>query len=152
MGPLGTCGSRCGPGARRGLTVRDARFSAGFSLLEALVAMALLGILLGGLYQALVGATRNVRLSERYSYAVILAESLLDDYAARATGEQTLRGSTEDYQWSVQSRRLVAPSGGAPGLDRLALYRVDARVGWGLSGREVLLSTIVQGATPAVEP
>jgi len=41
----------------------------GFSLLEAMVAISILGIALGGLYSAASGATRNVRADERYAFA-----------------------------------------------------------------------------------
>ena len=55
--------------------------SGGFSLLEMLVAVTILGLALGALYQAASGATRNVRTAERYAYAVELASSLLANNA-----------------------------------------------------------------------
>ena len=45
-----------------------------------MVAIAILGIALGGLYSAASGATRNVRADERYAYAVELGRSLLADH------------------------------------------------------------------------
>lgn len=49
----------------------------GFSLLEMVVAIAILALALGALYQAASGATRNVRADEKYAYGVELARSLL---------------------------------------------------------------------------
>ena len=49
----------------------------GFSLLEMVVAISILGLTLGALYQAVSGATRNVRTDEKYAYGVELARSLL---------------------------------------------------------------------------
>ena len=48
-----------------------------FLLLEAMVAISILGIALGGLYSAASGATRNVRADERYAFAVELGRSLM---------------------------------------------------------------------------
>ena len=53
----------------------------GFSLLEMLVAISILALALGSLYQAASGATRNIRTSERYAYGVELARSLLSENA-----------------------------------------------------------------------
>ena len=50
--------------------------ASGFSLLEMIVAMAILGLALGALYQAASGATRNVRSDEKYAYGVELARTL----------------------------------------------------------------------------
>ena len=53
----------------------------GFSLLEMLVAISILALALGALYQAAAGATRNVRIDEKYAYSVELARSLLAEHA-----------------------------------------------------------------------
>ncbi|HAN69406.1 MAG TPA: general secretion pathway protein GspI, partial [Halieaceae bacterium] len=47
----------------------DRRKEGGFSLIEMIVAIVILALSLGMLYQAAAGATRNVRIDERYSYA-----------------------------------------------------------------------------------
>ena len=53
-----------------------ARRCGGFSLLEMVVAIAILALALAALYQAAGGATRNVRSDEKYAYGVELARSL----------------------------------------------------------------------------
>ena len=70
----------------------------GFSLLEMLVAMSILGLALGALYQASTGATRNVRVDERYAYGVETARSLLADYTVINDGSSWLtNGGTVNW-------------------------------------------------------
>ena len=74
-------------------SARRVTLSAGFSLLEMVVAISILALALGALYQAAGGATRNVRVDEKYAYGVELARSLLADNGSvpglgvNATGE-----------------------------------------------------------------
>ena len=49
--------------------------------MEMVVAVAILGMTLGALYQATSGATRSVALDEKMAYAVELARSLRDAHA-----------------------------------------------------------------------
>src|SRR5690606_16032472 len=70
------------------------RQSRGFSLIEMLVAMVILGLTLGVLYQASAGATRNVRLDVRYTYAVQIAQSLLADYPRMPPGGVNRSGTS----------------------------------------------------------
>ena len=53
----------------------------GFSLIEMLVALVVLSLSLGALYQAAAGATRNVRVGAEYTQAVMVAESVLSEYS-----------------------------------------------------------------------
>ena len=46
-----------------------------------LVALVVLSLSLGVLYQAAMGATRNVRVATEYTGAVMLAESVLTEYS-----------------------------------------------------------------------
>jgi len=52
----------------------------GFSLLEVLVALAILAMSLGVLYQAAGGSVRNVQTVEHRMRAILLAQSLLQMY------------------------------------------------------------------------
>lgn len=114
------------------------RGAGGFSLLEMLVALAILGLVLGVLYQAATGATRNVAVAERYSFAVLLAESLLADHAGRADAGYAASGSGGGYDWSVSTVAL-----GSDDDDSLRLHRVTAVVSWeGGRNRTVELNTI----------
>ena len=61
-------------------TCRAVRGQRGFSLVEMLAALVILGLALGALYQAASGATRNARVSAEYAIATTLAESELDAF------------------------------------------------------------------------
>ena len=72
----------------------------GFSLVEMLAALVILGLALGTLYQAASGATRNARISAEYAIATTLAESELDAFMiSRPDVGLTQRGRYGDYEW-----------------------------------------------------
>ena len=73
------------------------RSQGGFSLLEMMVAIAILALSLGALYQATSGATRNVRGDEKYAFGVELAQSLLANYAVVPLGGISKQGETAGY-------------------------------------------------------
>ena len=79
---------------------RAAHGQRGFSLVEMLAALVILGLALGALYQAASGATRNARVSAEYAIATTLAESQLDAFViSRPDVGMTQRGRYGDYQW-----------------------------------------------------
>ena len=79
---------------------RRAHGQFGFSLLEMLAALVILGLALGALYQAASGATRNARVSAEYAIATTLAESELDAFViSRPDMGVTQRGRYGDYEW-----------------------------------------------------
>ena len=81
-------------------TCRAAHGQRGFSLVEMLAALAILGLALGALYQAASGATRNARVSAEYAIATTLAESELDAFViSRPDVGVTQRGRWGDYEW-----------------------------------------------------
>jgi general secretion pathway protein I len=128
------------------LIVDRKRLQGGFSLLEMVVAVAILGMALGALYQASAGATRNVRTDQRYAYAVELARSLVADNSRvprqglRRTGE-----TAGGFVWQVRATPLERPRGSplAGGL----LQRLDVEVAWpdGSRRRAVNLHSVVAG-------
>ena len=72
----------------------------GFSLVEMLAALVILGLALGTLYQAASGATRNARVSAEYAVATTLAESQLDAFLVTQPDEAaTTQGQFGVYQW-----------------------------------------------------
>jgi general secretion pathway protein I len=118
--------------------------SSGFSLLEMVVAIAILGLALAALYRAAGGATRNVRIDEKYAYGVELAQSLLANYAVVPVSGVNVHGETEGgFQWRVEAR----PINISRTLPQGALHEIEVGVGWvdGSSGREVVLHSVVKG-------
>lgn len=118
----------------------------GFSLLELLVAMAILGLSLGALYQAVSGATRNVRTDERYAYGVELARSLLAQHAVVPRQGMSRSGETAGgFLWQVQTRPVPSRRGAA--VEAGALQRIAVEVSWtdGSRSRQLRLDSVVEG-------
>ena len=131
--------------------LNNLRKQKGFSLLDAMVAISILGIALGGLYSAASGATRNVRADERYAFAVELGRSLLADNSQVLKSGFSDNGVTAGgFKWSVASR--PAPLGRS-GLDEGALQEIEIIVSWadGLRDRRIRLDSVVEGM-PAEDP
>ena len=77
-----------------------ARRQRGFSLVEMLAALVILGLALGTLYQAASGATRNARVSAEYAIATTLAESQLDAFLVSQPDEKgKTQGQFGVYRW-----------------------------------------------------
>lgn len=118
----------------------------GFSLLEMVVAMAILGLALGALYQASTAATRNVRIDEDYAYAVELARSLVaDSTIVPAQGARRQGETAGGFRWQMQAQPLPRrrDSRLAPGL----LQELLVEVSWldGGKRRRVRLHSVVEG-------
>lgn len=125
----------------------------GFSLIEMLVALVILSLSLGVLYQAAMGATRNVRVASEYTDAVMIAESKLNEYRYVVEENFEAQGAFGDFTWRISSWPVPLPDGadedssvrfGAP------LQYLQAMVSWpARSGeREIDLLTIVPLAEP----
>jgi general secretion pathway protein I len=124
------------------------RRQGGFSLLEMVVAVAILGISLGMLYQAAGGATRSISTTEDYTYGVTMAQSLLANYSVVPPAGVSVRGSTEDdYHWEVKSEPVMGPNDEETGL-----HKIDVWVRWGNERpREVHLPSVVPVVVPPNE-
>jgi general secretion pathway protein I len=130
--------------------------ASGFSLLETLVALVILSLALGALYQAAAGATRNIRVAEQYTRAVALAESMLSAHSYVVDPNMNLDGEFGEFSWQVLSWPVPDPSGAAAAEDAalpvqgLPLQYLQVWVRWpGPSKqRELDLLTVVplQGA------
>jgi general secretion pathway protein I len=105
-----------------------------------LVAISILGLVLGMIYEAATGAVRNAKVAEDYSYAMLLAQSLLNEYAQQATAGFQASGETNGFRWSVSAQPI-------PLLDNapdVQLQSFESRVEWGdLREREFVLNTVV---------
>jgi general secretion pathway protein I len=85
---------------RRVSRLSTARRETGFSLVEMLAALVILGLALGTLYQAASGATRNARVSAEYAVATTLAESQLDAFLVTQPNEgERAQGQFGVYRW-----------------------------------------------------
>jgi general secretion pathway protein I len=110
------------------------------------VAIAILGMALGALYQAAGGATRNVRADQRYAYAVELGRSLLADNSIVPLEGLRRRGETSGgFVWELETVPLERPRGSPLADGRL--QRIDIRVAWpdGSRERQISLTSVVAG-------
>lgn len=125
----------------------SSRLQHGLSLLEMLVAIAILGLTLGALYNAVGGATRNTRSGEKYLYGVELARSLLADNAVVSSRGVSAEGATSgDFKWRVQSEPVATGGNGVLPL----LQSIEVVVSWrdGARTRRVVLRSVVEGSRP----
>ena len=105
----------------------------GFSLIEMLVALVVLSLSLGVLYQAAMGATRNVRVAAGYGQAVMLAESMLAEHSYITEENFSTSGQFEQYEWSVSAwpaPYLPAADSDAAALVPLPLQYLQVIVTW----------------------
>lgn len=127
----------------------------GFSLIEMLVALVILSISLGVLYQAATGAIRNVRVSAEYTDAVMLAESMLADQSYVTQENYSASGQFQAFQWSVSSWPAPYDDGLDPEERAIAvdpLQFLQVVVSWpgrGGTPREVDLLTVVPLREPS---
>ncbi len=129
--------------------MRPSKRSAGFSLLEVLVAFVILSLVATALFRLFSGSLNNAVAAEEWSRALIVAESRLAQAAAaqplRESGE---RGSEDDgrIRWETKVDLYLAPSEDLE-LERasealaMRLYRISVEVKFdGNNGRERTLS------------
>lgn len=114
----------------------------GFSLLEVLVAFAIMALALGALYQALGGSLRGIGAAGDSTRAVLLAQSVLDLYDLVPPEGLDERGETADgLVWELRS----APFPVELENPQWDLHELQARVSWIDRGRdrELVLTTLL---------
>lgn len=128
----------------------------GFSLVEMLVALAVMGLALSVLYQSVAGSTRGSVVSSELSQALALAESTLEDFSAQLTIGKEEQGQFGDFNWQATASRIDALRSQTPdaaGESPALLALVTVTVSWpsGPREREVVLTTIGSVVEPSNE-
>ena len=120
----------------------------GFSLLELLVAMAVMALSLGMLYQVDAGVVRGVADLQAQQRATVLAQSILDSRDAVPSAGWREQGRSAEFDWAVETTPMPRP----PGIDLQVppLHEVRVAVRWqGRGGaRELAVSTLLPQALP----
>lgn len=101
----------------------------GFSLLEVLVAFAIMAMSLGLLYRASGGTVQQINVSDAHQRANLLAESLMASRDAVPAGGWTDSGRNSGFQWRVASTPYpTSAQSSAP--HAVKLHKVDFWVSW----------------------
>lgn len=113
----------------------------GLTLLELLVAFAIMAMSLALLYRIMGGSARSVADIERYQHATVLAQSLLALRDTVPEGGWQQSGASAGYQWRIQSAPYDTGVTG-PGIP--LLHEVALSIAWEEGGRErsLQLSTL----------
>lgn len=99
----------------------------GLTLLELLVAVAIMAMSLALLYRVMGGSARGVARVDATQRAVVLAQSLLDLRDTVPEGGWQQSGESAGYQWRVESAPYDT---GVSGPDIPPLYEVAISVTW----------------------
>ena len=84
----------------------------GFTLLEILAALLMLGVVGGALLQLFHGGLRNIALSADYSHAALLARSKLAELEARERFVAEEQGRFDErFRWHLRAADYVGPDG-----------------------------------------
>ncbi len=108
------------------------RRARGFTLLEVLVALAIMGMSLGLLFRAGGGALRDAGAIEHLQKAILVAESLSELHDSVPPQGWNEAGRSAGYAWQVTS---VPYGDGAPDIGRVPLHEVRIAVAWDDGGR-----------------
>ena len=109
----------------------------GFTLLEVLVATAIMGIAIAGVLNTITGAARNAARLTEYDRAVLLAQSKMDELLAEPklarnvpmAGEfDAVRTGGVPCSWRAVIQPFETVAGGAPGM--ADVDRVELEIDW----------------------
>jgi len=127
------------PKSRRRAARRRRR---GFSLVEVLATLLLVGVVLPAIMQGLTLATRVATTAKRRSEAAALAERQLSEIIALGQWQQSHQAGDfgpdwADYRWDATAQDWAEGAGGAGAA---GVREVEVRVTWMQSGREDFVS------------
>ena len=120
------------PGGSRPITKCEAisGTSDGFTLLETLVAFAIVVVVLMSVLPAISGAVRVARDADNQTRALLWAESILDTLGHRAFIEEGDDGGVtpDGFGWVVSIRSLATPQSAGAFPQRLAAFAITVTV------------------------
>jgi len=111
----------------------------GFSLLEMLVAFAIMAMSLGMIYRVAAGSARNLSETAQAEHAVWLAESLLASRNSLLTQGWNEDGEADGFTWQVRSRPYVTVIS-AP--QSVPLHEVRLAIRWNARSRPGTLDIV----------
>jgi general secretion pathway protein I len=107
----------------------------GFTLMETLVALSILGIALAVILELFSGGLRSARLSDDYTRAAMYGKQKMEEILSSGLLEEgTREGDLGDtFTWKTSIFRLEPPEEEA-GKTPFSIYRVEVRILWGADG------------------
>lgn len=119
----------------------------GFSLLELLVAFAIMAMSLGLLYRMAGGSARNTADIVLQQHAIWLAESVLASRSSVLAEGWNEDGEFSGYKWQVRSTPF---SGGVQGPQVVRLHQIQLVVTWTAGSRpgQLALNTLIPERKP----
>jgi general secretion pathway protein I len=118
----------------------------GFSLLEILVAFVILAFSLAAIYQSAGGSVNAAIADEQRSYALLLAQSVLNNYQGVPPGGLEKSGQLENgYSW----RFTAVKREDDPDVKLIwPLYNVSVVVSWGNPKLQIVLDSVLPEIRP----
>ena len=111
----------------------------GFTLLEVLVALAILSVAVVASIQGFAQGLRLLKLAGDHQDATLLADQKLREVVTPAEGRE--QGAEGPYRWERTVKRVEAPELTPPGgLPVWQVWQIEVRVQWG--SRQVELATL----------
>ena len=126
----------------------------GFSLLELLVAFAIMAVSLGLLYKMAGGSARNVTDAAQNQQAAWLAESLLASRSSVRADGWNEDGESAGFKWQVRSSPYVSPA--SPGRtvpsQAVPLHSIRLSIHWEAGTRPGQLDVVTLRPERKLQP
>lgn len=117
------------------------RRQAGFTLVEVIVAFAILSLTVVVAVQGFAQGLRLLKLSGDHQRAILIADQKMREVVMPKEGRET--GTEGAYAWERVVKAVPAPELEVPGrAEKWHVYEVTVQVGWEESRRTVALTTL----------
>jgi general secretion pathway protein I len=125
----------------------------GFSLIEVLVALTILGFVLAAIFQVFSGGLQNVTAADHYVRAAIIADSKLAavGYEIPLEPGKASHGQDGEYAWAVAITPYnIMENTDSTETTTTPLYKIAISVRWKhvLSDRRMTIDTLMIGGAP----
>jgi general secretion pathway protein I len=122
----------------------------GFTLIEVLVAFAILSVAVVAMIQGFAGGLRLLRLAGEHQQAILLADQKVREVVRPA--EERKDDAEGTYRWERTVTIVPTPDlGRTPATEMWHVYRITVKVSWG-DTRSITVATLRTSAEPRETP